>query len=153
AEEIRDAMLSAAGTLNRTRPQASAARDLKVMEMRNNGPDANRIQTDAQASLHRSIYLPLVRGLTPPALEVMDFASQGGGTGSRDSTTVATQALYLLNDPFVRKQSAAWADRLLKQDDLDDAGRIHAAYRLAMGRPATAREIDRVQGYLSDYQA
>ena len=28
-------------------------------------------------------------------------------TGSRDSTTVATQALYLLNDPFVRDQALA----------------------------------------------
>ena len=35
-------------------------------------------------------------------------------TGSRDTTTVATQALYLLNDPFVRRQSLALAERLLR---------------------------------------
>ena len=34
-------------------------------------------------------------------------------TGRRDTTTVATQALYLLNDPFVRRQSLDLAERLL----------------------------------------
>jgi len=33
-------------------------------------------------------------------------------TGSRDVTTVSPQALYLLNDPFVREQSKALAERL-----------------------------------------
>ena len=59
-------------------------------------------------------------------------------TGSRDTTTVATQALYLLNDPFVRRQSLALAERLLARTDLDDAGRVDLAYRLALG-PAGRR--------------
>ena len=63
-------------------------------------------------------------------------------TGSRDTTTVAPQALYLLNDPFVLQQSLALAERLLQRTDLDDAGRIQLAYRLTVGRPATAKEID-----------
>ena len=42
AEEIRDAMLAAAGTLDLDRPEASPAKDLKVMELPNNGPLARR---------------------------------------------------------------------------------------------------------------
>jgi hypothetical protein len=150
AEEIRDAMLAAAGRLILTRPKASPAKDLRVMEMQNNGPDATRLEKEGRASLHRSLYLPLLRCLVPQVLEVFDFANQGFVTGRRDSSTVATQALYLLNDPFVREQSQALAARLLRQADLDDAGRIHWAYRLTLGREATAQEIGRARAYLSD---
>jgi hypothetical protein len=152
AEEIRDAMLFAAGTLNRERPVGSAAKELKVMEMRNNGPEAGRIDREAHASVHRSVYLPLIRGLTPRELEVFDFANQGSVTGGRDTTTVATQALYLLNDPLVKQQSAAMTRRVL-QDGRDDGTAIAAAYRLAFGRNATEAEVERVRGYLKDYAA
>jgi hypothetical protein len=89
----------------------------------------------------------------PQALEVFDFANQGFVTGRRDTTTVATQGLYLLNDPFVHDQSKALAQRLLKQADLDDEGRIHSAYQLTLARKATDKEIDRVEAYLSDCEA
>jgi cytochrome c553 len=152
AEEIRDAMLAAAGTLDPARPRGSPAQDLPVMELPNNGPVAKRLAERAQASRHRSVYLPLLRTLTPRSLEVFDFAEQGMVTGSRDTTTVATQALYLLNDPFVRQQAEALARRLLHRSDLGDAGRIDLAYRLAVGRTATAREVERAKTYLADYE-
>ena len=113
AEELRDAMLSVAGRIDLSPPEASPAKELKVIEIRNNGPEAKRLDQAAYASLHRSVYLPLVRDLTPTPLEVFDFAEQGMVTGSRDNTTVAPQALYLLNDPFVRDTSLALADRVL----------------------------------------
>jgi hypothetical protein len=152
AEEIRDAMLAVAGRLEKSRPQ-SPAKDLKVMELANNGPEAKRLEGEGQASRHRSVYLPLLRGLTPRSLEVFDFAEQGFVTGSRDSTTVATQALYLLNDPFVHRQALGLAQRLLQPADRDDAARIHLAYRLTVGRQATAKEIERTKAYLAAYEA
>jgi hypothetical protein len=151
AEEIRDAMLAAAGRLVLARPKTSPAQDLKVIELKDDGPEAARLEKEARASVHRSVYLPLLRCLTPQALEVFDFASQGMVTGRRDTTTVATQALYLLNDPFVGRQSRALADRLIRRTDLDDAGRIQLAYRLTLARGAAAREIDRALAFLSDY--
>lgn len=153
AEEVRDAMLAAAGRLNLAKPEASPAKELKVIEMRNNGPEARRLADLASASVHRSLYLPLVRGVTPRSLEVFDFAEQGMVTGSRDSTTVPTQALYLLNDPFVRKQSLALAERLLQQADANDYDRVNRAYQLAFGRTATPQEIDRANSYLADFEA
>jgi hypothetical protein len=63
------------------------------------------------------------------------------------------QALYLLNDPFVKLQSRALADRLLRRTDIDDAGRIASAYQLTMSRPATAKEIERATRHLSEYEA
>ena len=82
-------------------------------------------------------------------------------TGRRDQTTVAPQALYLLNDPFVRDQSLALAERLFaqferdatKRDDAerDDLDRIRRAYRLTFCRTPTSHEIDRARLYLSEY--
>jgi hypothetical protein len=146
-------MLFAAGRLNPARPVASPAKDLKVKELTNNSPDARKFADFARTSLRRSVYLPLLRGLTPTSMEVFDFAEQGMVTGSRDTTTVAPQALYLLNDPFVRQQSLALADRLLKRTDLDEPARIQAAYQAAFARPAGEKELDRCQTYLAEYAA
>jgi cytochrome c553 len=153
AEEIRDATLVVAGELAQERPVASPARDLKVVELPNNGPLARRLQAAAAASRHRSVYLPLLRGITPRSLEVFDFAEQGMVTGSRDTTTVALQALYLLNDPFVRRQALNLASRLLRRTDLGDAGRVDLAYRLTLGRAATTAEVGRATAYLAECEA
>ena len=121
AEEIRDATLAAAGQLDLARPEGSPAMNLPVIELTNNGVQAKRLSALAQSSRHRSVYLPLLRGLTPNSLAIFDFAEQGMVTGDRDTTTVAPQALYLLNDPFVRSESRALADRLLRRSNLSDA--------------------------------
>jgi hypothetical protein len=152
AEELRDAVLVAAGRLNLARPQASPARELQVLELRNNGPEALKLLATAAASTHRSVYLPLLRGITPRALEVFDFADQGMVTGHRDTTTVATQALYQLNDPFVRGEALRLAEQLLA-DVADERERVSRAYRLALSRAPTAQEIDRVLHYVNEYEA
>lgn len=153
AEEIRDATLAAAQNLNLQRPEASPAKDLKVVEIRNNGQEAKKILEQGLASNHRSVYQPLLRGVTPRALEVFDFAEQGMVTGSRDATTVATQSLYLLNDAFIHKQAIAAATWALGKADLDDAGKIDLLYRLTLGRNASSAEIERAKAYLVDYEA
>ncbi len=65
AEEIRDAQLAAAGKLDRTREVASPANALRVIELRNNGPEAKKIHEHANVSTRRSVYLPLLRTLVP----------------------------------------------------------------------------------------
>lgn len=152
AEELRDAMLAVSGKLNAARPEASPVKDFKVIEMRNNGNEARRIGEQASVSTHRSVFLPLIRGVTPRSLEVFDFAEQGMVTGSRDSTTVPTQALYLLNDPFVRRQALALAERLVQNVELNDSDRLNLAYRLTLGRIATSGEVDRANNYLAEIE-
>ncbi len=153
AEEIRDAMLVTSGKLNRTRPAASPAKKLRVVEMQNNGGEARNLSEEARLSVYRSLYLPLVRGVVPRALEVFDFAEQGLVTGSRDSTTVPTQALYLLNDPFVRRQALAFAEHVLQPLERGDDERIQQAYQIAFGRSATPTEIERATKYLMEFES
>jgi len=153
AEEIRDATLAAAGSLELARPYASPAKDYQVVELANNGNLAKELISAAQASVHRSVYLPLLRDVTPISLEVFDFAQQGLVTGNRDVTTVASQALYSLNDPFVRREAAAMAKRLLAESSYDDDARIALAYRTALGRAPTPAETARTRGFLADYES
>jgi hypothetical protein len=152
AEELRDATLAAAGVLDLTPEEASPAKSLPVVEIPNNGPEASRLSRVASLSSRRSIYLPLVRGIVPRSLDVFDFADQGMVTGDRDETTVATQALYLLNDPFVRRQSLALASRLIAAS-ADEQTRIELAYRLILGRSARADEASRASEFLAAFQS
>jgi len=152
AEEIRDATLAAADKLQAGRPKQAVVSEHKVMEMRNNGPEARGITQSADTSQARSVYLPLLRGITPNALQVFDFAEQGMVTGHRDTTTVAPQALYLLNDPFVRGHSLTLAEGLLGNEKLDDEARIQRAYRLTLGREALSSEVQRALAFLKDYE-
>jgi len=153
AEEIRDATLAAAESLDLTRPEGSPAQELRVVELRNNGPEARKLESLIAANTRRSVYLPLLRGITPRALEVFDFAEQGMVAGNRDTTTVATQALYFLNDAFVRKQSLRLAERLIAKNDLDENARIDRAYRQTLARGATSQEIERAKRYLAEFEA
>ncbi|MDA0835576.1 MAG: DUF1553 domain-containing protein [Planctomycetota bacterium] len=153
AEEIRDAMLAVGGNLDRMPLHGSPAMELKVRELNNKSAEAKKIGEFAEQSVQRSVYLPLLRGLLPRSLEVFDFAEQGMVTGRRDATTVATQALYLLNDPFVQQQAAALTTRLTSRTDLDDVGRIDLAYRWAFARTATETETTRGTMYLTEYAA
>ncbi len=153
AEEMRDATLAAAGTLDPKRPGPSPANALKMIEMRDNGPEAKTINDKADAATHRSVYLPLLRGVTPHALEAFDPVDQTLVSGTRDTTTVPSQALFLLNSSFVRKQALAFAERVLKDKDATDSDRVRAAYRLAVGRSPTAKEIDRAKAFIGEYES
>jgi cytochrome c553 len=153
AEELRDAMLAAAGTLSRSTPPKSPVQDLKMIEIRDNGPEAKLIRERAEASHSRSVYLPLLRGIVPQSLEAFDPIDQTLVSGQRDATTVPSQALFLLNSAFVRMQALALAERLLANDHATDSSRIATAYRLTLGRVPTSTELARAESFLSGVEA
>ena len=61
------------------------------------------------------------------------------------------QALFMMNSPFVREASEAFAARVLKKGP-DDAARIDHAYEIAFARPATSVEKRDALDYLSRYR-
>ncbi len=152
AEEMRDAILAAAGTLQVHPPEASPARGLKMIEIRDNGPEAKSLQEAADRALYRSVYLPLVRGITPRALAPFDPVEQNLVTGRRDETTVPAQALFVLNSGFVRNHSLAFALRLLHADIASEEQRVAHAYRLALARDPAPDELSAAIAFLDEYR-
>jgi hypothetical protein len=150
AEEVRDSILLSSGRLNLNPPAAPPAQALSMIEMRDNGPESRAIIEQADGSLSRSVYLPLLRGVTPRALEAFDPVTQTLVTGQRDTTTVPTQALFLMNSTFVRQQSLALAGELLAHAG-SDADRIRQAYRRILNRLPTPEELDRAASFVHDY--
>ncbi len=151
AEEVRDAMLASAGSLTPQQQGSSPVQELKMVEVRDNGPEARALLEKADASTHRSVYLPLMRGITPRPLEAFDPVEQTLVTGRRQITTVPGQSLYLLNSPFVRRQSLAMARRLLDLEGADE-DRIRAMFRLVLGRSPKEGEIERSRAFLAEYE-
>ena len=100
----------------------------------------------------RSIYLPILRGHTPEMLAAFDVADPELIVGKRDTTTVPTQALFLMNNPFVLKQAEEFAKRVLKAPGLDQTKRIELAYRIAVGRLPTETERKEVAKYINDFR-
>ncbi len=150
--ELRDAMLAASGSLKLQRHAASPIHGLKMVEIRDNGPEARSILENADASRERSVYLPLVRGITPRPLEAFDPVDQTLVTGARQVTTVPGQALYLLNSSVVRGQALVLAERLLDEKETDE-DRLRTLYRLVLGRSPTAGDAQRSRVFLTEYQA
>lgn len=129
AECLRDAMLSASGKL----------------DLRMGGrtfPEAMKSDYDFEyKGARRSVYVPALRNSLPDIFEVFDFANHSLVTGKRDSSTVAPQALYLMNHPFVLEQAKATASRLMEPNESRLEERIVHGYRLVLGRLPASEEM------------
>lgn len=152
AEEVRDTLLHVAGRLDTQPPTGSPAQRLPMIELGDTSEPAQQIRHAAETSRHRSLYLPLLRGITPPSLEAFDPVEQTLVTGRRDATTVPTQALFLLNATFVREQALALAEAVLATPDFEETAALHQLYWRVLGRGATDAELARAREFLASYQ-
>jgi uncharacterized membrane protein len=151
AEEIRDSILASSGQLDLSHPSGSPSMALRMIEIRDDGPVVGSVLSAADRSRYRSVYLPLLRDETPRPLEAFDPVSQTLVTGKREETTVPTQALFMLNSPFVRQQSQTLADTLLEERHTGDSERIQQAYRRIAGIDPTPQDVARVKAFLTRY--
>ncbi|HVJ79821.1 MAG TPA: DUF1553 domain-containing protein, partial [Planctomycetia bacterium] len=142
AEALRDAMLAVSRRLDPS-PGGSAVTSLGEAAIDNDSKGG----TNVDRSLRRSIYLPVLRNELPPLFETFDFADPDVSTGKRDVTTVPTQALYLLNSPFVREQARLAAEDLLRSPG-DDAGRVKELYRRCFSRAPSEQELAAALSFL-----
>ncbi len=98
----------------------------------------------------RSVYSPLFRNVLPDIFEVFDCADPSVCTGRRNVSTVAPQALFLMNHPFVLEQARLTAQRLLAEPDLDESRRLTRLYRVALGRLPSDAERRRAEKFLAE---
>ncbi|PHS04786.1 MAG: hypothetical protein COA78_16060 [Blastopirellula sp.] len=146
AEALRDAVLFASGQID-LEPGV-----MSVVTTIGNGDIGRTINSSrfGSNSTKRSVYLPIVRGAIPEILKLFDFPEPSIMGGQRDVTTVPTQALYMMNSPFVIDQSNHLARRLLAEEELDDYDRVVMAYRLTLSRVPTTQESQHANQFLQD---
>lgn len=152
AEVIRDSMLAVSGTLNRQlggpsfKPhipaEANLARNLKGERYPTevaDGPDVRR----------RSVYMFHKRLLPYPLLQAFDRPDLLVSCTIRQNTTVAPQALALMNDPTVRQFASNFALRLREECENDHEAIVQRAFWLALGRPPSAAEAQRSTDFIA----
>ena len=82
----------------------------------------------------RSIFLVQKRNLRVPMMETFDLPENAVSCARRNVSTVAPQALTLLNSPFATETSRAFADRVTREAGDDPAAQIEHAFALALQR-------------------
>jgi hypothetical protein len=142
AEEIRDALLTVSGKLDKSQGEGHPFPVERDWHYTQHAQFFAVYPTN-----RRSVYLMQQRLKKHPLMEVFDGPDTNSSTPQRSATTTPVQALYLMNDPFIHAQADEFAVRVaLAYDSLPR--RIDYAYRLATGREATATEIRQAQFYL-----
>jgi hypothetical protein len=148
AEVIWDSLRAAAGTLDLTMYGLPIAPPLDEQEQLGNyrkwpastPEEANR----------RAIYILVKRSFRFPMLSAFDLPDNITSCGRRDITTIPNQALTLLNNGTMRRQAAAFADRLLGESK----GHVEAipdrAWLYAYGRHVTADERTQLTRFLQE---
>ncbi|HLJ55511.1 MAG TPA: DUF1549 domain-containing protein [Chthonomonadaceae bacterium] len=101
----------------------------------------------------RTIYMFLKRAMLLPLLTVFDFADTAAPLEQRDVTTVAPQALALMNNPFVSQQSEAFARRVEAEAGTDPARRVKRAWQLAFARSPSPDESREALAFLASQPA
>jgi hypothetical protein len=143
-EEIRDAYLALGGDLDLT---MGGTLDPGV------GTDgetsANRISMNPEKTNRRSIYLPLRRSNLPTLYSLFDFGDATTPDGKRSSTTVATQALFVMNSPLVVREAKSLTEAVLKQEEAGKR-RVEELYLRVLDRRPDGSEIDQGLSYVQN---
>jgi hypothetical protein len=121
AEAVRDSALAVSGLIDRTMYGAGTL-------------DEN--------SKRRSIYFTVKRSKLVNSMVVFDAPEPLASQGSRPSTTVAPQALLMMNSPQARQWAVAFAHRVESEEASPAAADLVArSYALALGRPPREMEL------------
>jgi hypothetical protein len=154
AEAIRDSLLVVAGNLD----ESLEGEPIPVPH-RLTGTGSDSGNNDApngpmDGNRRRSLYLSSRRNYPSLFLEVFDKPSSLSTFGKRDQTSASTQALTLLNDPFVQMQAAAWANNCIQasaRDHSDEVnGRVVRMFRQAFAREPTEEELRDCAAWFAD---
>ncbi|MCH2129440.1 MAG: PSD1 and planctomycete cytochrome C domain-containing protein [Pirellulaceae bacterium] len=127
AEVIRDSLLSVSGTLDDT--------------MFGKG-------TLDQNSTRRSIYFTVKRGQLIPLLTLFDAPDAMQGIATREQSTVAPQALAMLNSPIIRDFATKFSAKVRANTETSIADAIDSAYQIALSRPATDDEKESMTAFM-----
>ena len=144
AEEVRDSLLAVGGQMDRVFGGS-------MLTVKNRGYlfDHTSIDKTDYNSRRRSLYLPVIRNHVFDLFQLLDFPDPAVPTGDRSTTTVAPQALLMLNSDFVMQSADELAARLLSETS-DDDQRLSLLCLIAFGREASDSERKANQSFLAE---
>ena len=139
AESVRDAVLAVSGILDCSQGQS-------MLHVKNREFLFDHTSKDGTSynSLRRSVYLPVIRNNLYDAMSLFDCTDGTVPNGDRAASTVASQALFLMNSDLVIQAAEKLAADLLTQHPADDGARVASLFLRAVGRHVTAEEIARI---------
>ena len=144
SEIVRDAMLAVSGTLNPQMfgPAVKAPIAPQAIQARNMTDPYPKDLKDTPATRRRSIYMFHKRVVQNPLMQAFDGPDAQASCGRRENTTVAPQALALLNDKFVRARAMDFAERVGQEAGAKPDAQVRLAWRLALGREPSMDELN-----------
>lgn len=154
AEAIRDAILASSGTLNKkmfgpgVRPFMHP--DAIATGSTNKWPLDVK---DGPKTWRRSVYIHIRRSVLMPMMEAFDAPDTTASCAKRNTTTVPSQALAMMNSPFLHDQAQRFASRV-KVDVKDDRpAQVNRVFKLALARAPSDAERDASLRYLEQAEA
>ncbi len=155
AEALRDATLAAAGTLNTEMygPGFRPPIAVEAMQARNVKSPYPRDIEDRPENRRRSVYLFHKRVVQYPLMQAFDAPDAQVSCGQRTNTTVAPQALALLNDPFVRLRAQEMSARLEAECGEEPEARVRRAFQLTLARDPGADELTAACAFVAEQAA
>lgn len=150
AEEMRDAMLSAAGILNPERfgPSVITPIEKELVNLLYN-PTQWTVHPDEKQHNRRSVYLFQKRNMRMPFMETFDAPDTLLSCARRESSTHAPQALEILNGPLTQQAAVALAQRLQKEAGNNRNRQIDLAFALLFNRAPLPKERAASQRFLA----
>ena len=149
AESLRDACLQASGRLvaGGGGPPVGIAKDpvgriVVGREEKDANGDVVRVVSHGADDFRRSLYLQVRRTEPVTVLETFDQPEMKPNCDRRRSTTVATQALLMLNDPFVIDNARALAERLRREAPGDLRAQVTQAWRILFAATPSERDVE-----------
>jgi mono/diheme cytochrome c family protein len=142
AEQVRDALLVVGGQLDESRGGSL----LKTKNREFLFDHTSKDTTDYH-SRRRSLYLPVIRNNLYDLFQLLDYPDAAIPSGNRATTTIAPQALLMLNSEFVVESAGHFAERV-QSETASDEGRVRRMYQIAYGRAATSDELAATAAFL-----
>jgi hypothetical protein len=157
AEAIRDAVLAVSGRLNRkaggvpvpVRVDEVGQVVLGVDTTDTAGRPTGKVVSLNGEEFRRSVYVQARRSRTLTLFETFDAAVMEPNCEIRNASTVAPQALLLMNNRFVIDEAEAFAERVRKEAGDEPQAQVTRAWRLAFGRDPEAKDVEAAVAFLA----
>ena len=148
SEAIRDSILKCAGVLNPERGGRGFFPALAGEVVAGaSKPGRNWQWSPPEQQRRRSVYAFVKRTMLYPFFEIFDYTNTEGSLGVRPTTTVAPQALLLLNSEFVADNAARLARAARAEPDP-----VSAAFRMILSRNPSEEELKLAAEFLADQE-